>query len=289
MTDKKDISILIANYNNGHFFKDAFESLQRQTFKNWEAVIIDDCSTDNSVELITEMIKGDSRFRFYQNAINVGYQNTIVRAISLAKAEIFGRLDPDDTLHPEAIQHSLEAHRLNPEAGLVYSDWDKFDRNWVFQDHHKSEPVPELNKKYYNLYGEISPFSTFKMEIYNKTSGVDISIRRAEDKDIYMKMCELAPVVYIPSVLYNYRHHSGGLSTGDNALKAEFSHWCALVKMLDRRQVNLEDVFSEHIVSRSVLNKFIRKEKKEKRWLHNNLIGRILASAFRRKTATAHD
>ena len=93
-------SLLIANFNNGHYFSDCFRSLIAQTEKNWEAIVIDDASTDNSVEIISEMIKGDERFRFFQNEKNLGYQHTLVRAIELSQAEIFGRLDPDDALYP---------------------------------------------------------------------------------------------------------------------------------------------------------------------------------------------
>ena len=277
------VSILIANFNNGHYFREAFQSLLQQTCENWEAVVIDDCSTDGSPQIIASLIKDDPRFRYYENPQNLGYQKTLLRAIALSRAEIFGRLDPDDTLSPEALRLSLEAHRRNPQAGLVYSDLRVCDEQLVLKWIHSSEVVNVLDQKYYNLNGEISPFSTFKKVIYEKTSGIDISIRRAEDKDIYMKMCEVAPVVYLPAILYNYRHLSTGLSTGNNEFTAFFWHWAALVKMMDRRHVNLEDVFLEHIGKRSDLNEMIRQRNMQIRCFENNLLGRFIAVLIGRK------
>ena len=113
------ISILIANYNNGHFFKDCFDSLIAQTEQNWEAIVIDDCSTDNSVEIIKNLIKEDVRFKFYVNEKNIGYQKTLIRGIELSKSPIFARLDPDDALTCDALEESINAFNQNPKIGLV--------------------------------------------------------------------------------------------------------------------------------------------------------------------------
>ena len=63
-------SILIANYNNGKFFKDCYDSIINQTYDNWEAIIVDDHSADQSVELIKAIIKEDARFKLYENENN---------------------------------------------------------------------------------------------------------------------------------------------------------------------------------------------------------------------------
>lgn len=266
---KPAISILIANFNNGHFFKDAFDSLVAQTESNWEAIVIDDASTDNSVSVIKELIRGDDRFRFFENEVNIGYQKTLLRAVSLAKADIFGRLDPDDTLEPEAVEYSLNAHIAHPEVGLVYSDCAVYGEDGEFWSLHKCQQSNGTDKAYLNLQGEISHFSTFKMKLYNKTNGIDDTILRAEDKDIYMKMCELAPVLHLPTVLYNYRYHNGGSSTMRNEFKAYFWHWVALVKMMERRAVDIEDLFVEHIIDRATVDPFEERSIIRRRWIEN--------------------
>lgn len=261
MGGKPEISILIANYNNGHFFKDALLSLLRQTIVDWEAIVIDDGSTDNSVEVIRNLIRSDKRFRVYQNQVNLGYQKTISHAISLSRAELFGRLDPDDALHPEALELSVKAHHNFPEVGLVYSNIVYCDRNLQPTAILKGRQIEDLDESSYNLEGTIWPFATFKKDIYDKTSGIDVYNRRAEDQDIYLKMCEMAPVKYIDRETYYYRIHDQGASTMENRDKAFFWQWVALIKMAERREKNIEDLFNEYFAEACLLNIFKQRRK----------------------------
>ncbi|STD54073.1 glycosyltransferase family 2 protein [Empedobacter falsenii] len=244
------ISILIANYNNGHFFKDCYDSLIAQTYQNFEVVILDDCSTDNSVEVIKSIIGEDKRFKLFQNEENkkVGY--TKRRLVELASSEICGFLDPDDALEPQALESILNHHNNNIEVGLVYSNFIICNEKLEKQNVHHATQITALDEHYLNFKGEISHFTTFKKSIYNKTTGIDTFLKIAEDKDWYMKMCEVAPVLYIDEDLYLYRIHNGGISTNKNAEKAYFWHWVALIKMAERRNVNIEELFIDNFVNR---------------------------------------
>ena len=253
------ISILIANYNNGHFFKDCYDSLLAQTEKNWEAIVIDDCSTDNSVEIIKNLIAEDSRFRFFKNEKNIGYQKSLIRGIELSEAPIFARLDPDDALKPKAIELSLEAFGSNNEIGMTYTGFIFCDEKLNELKEHHCKQIESLNTDYYGFRGEISHFACFRKEVYNKTTGIDTFIKRAEDKDIYMKMCEIAEVKLIDNPQYLYRIHSGGVSNNKNSEKALFWHWVALIKMAERRNINIEDLFIEHYIPK---NKYLQLEDK---------------------------
>ncbi len=267
------ISILIANYNNGHFFKDCYDGLIAQTCQAWEAIVIDDCSTDNSVATIQKLTGNDFRFRFYENEYNIGYQKTIAKAIELSATDIFGRVDPDDALMPEAVELSLKAHEENPEVGLVYSNFIFCNEDLEKISSHKGKQITELDMDYFNFDAEISHFATFKKEMYHKTSGIDVFNKKAEDKDIYMKMCEAAPVKYIDEDLYLYRLHDGGISTNKNGDKAYFWHWVALIKMAERRNINLEELFLEKFVRSEIYQKEkeesqnLRDVLKKSRWL----------------------
>ena len=234
------ITILIANYNNGHFFTDCFNSLINQTEQNWEAIVIDDCSTDNSVEIIKSLIAEDSRFRFFKNEKNIGYQKSLIRGIELSEAPIFARLAPDDALKSKAIELSLEAFSSNNEIGMTYTGFIFCDEKLNELKEHHCKQIESLNTDYYGFRGEISHFACFRKEVYNKTTGIDTFIKRAEDKDIYMKMCEIAEVKLIDNPQYLYRIHSGGVSNNKNSEKALFWHWVALIKMAERRNINIE-------------------------------------------------
>ncbi|WP_419869063.1 glycosyltransferase family 2 protein [Chryseobacterium sp. CT-SW4] len=273
MTPPK-LSIIIANYNNGQYFQDCYDSLVKQTSDDWEAIIIDDGSTDDSVEVIKKIIAGNPHFRFFENENNMGYQKTLIRGIEISETPIFCRLDPDDLLREDAVEKSLEYHEKYPEVGLVYSNMYFCDNDLKVYDTHKAKQITELNYDYYNFHGEITQLATFKRSIYNLTSGIDSFIKRAEDKDIYMKMCEIAPVKHLDEELYYYRRIQGSLSWV--YYKAFFWHWVALIKMAERRNINLEDLFYEKMrnvfvipktqpFEKSIAFKFFRLEQKVKK------------------------
>ncbi|KIA82868.1 hypothetical protein OA84_04645 [Kaistella solincola] len=266
------ISIIIGNYNNGHYFIDAHRSLVEQTFTEWEAIVIDDASTDDSVSVIQQLISGESRFRFYQNPENRGYQRTVIRGIELAQADIFGRLDPDDVLYPKALELSIEEHLKYPEVGLVYTDLTVCDESLSVLYHHESVQITDLNEKYFLLAGEVGAFATFKKHFYQKAGGFDPSVKRAEDIDIYMRMCEVAPVKRLPLALYYYRFHNTSLSKMGNGDRAYFWHWTALIKMSERRDLNIEDTFIEHVASRAELDSFRNRVSSLKNWVDKNYL-----------------
>ena len=252
-------SILIANYNNGKYFQDCFQSIIAQTEKDWEAVILDDCSTDDSIEIIKEIIGEDVRFKIHINEKNQGVGFTKRSLVELASSEICGFVDPDDALEQNAIEMMLKAHSENPKVGLVYSNFTFCDEFLQKIKPHQATQITELDEKYYNFNGELSHFATLKKSIYNKTSGIDPYFKIAEDKDWYMKMCEVAPVLHLDESLYLYRLHDGGISTNVNAEKAFVWHIIALIKMSERRKIDLDDFF---------FNKFILREKVEKELLY---------------------
>ena len=283
------LSVIIANFNNGHFFEDAYRSLLSQTSDKWEAVVIDDASTDNSVEVIQKLFGGDPRFRFYQNEKNLGYQHTLVRAIELSQAEIFGRLDPDDALYPEAVEISLVAHQKHPEAGLVYSNLTVCDENLFPRSEHCSVQIENLDQNSLIFHGEISPFSTFKKKAYYLTSGIDPILKRSEDVDLYMKMCEVAPVLHIPKTLYLYRIHNKSASKMDNEERSYYWHWVALLKTAERRNLNLENIFVQNVVTRKELQVYKNRVLYIKNFIRENLIFSAIASVARKLGLTKHN
>lgn len=225
------ISILIANYNNGAYFKDCYDSLITQTSKEWEAIIIDDASEDDSVAVIEGLIKGDKRFRLYRNEKNIGYSGSVAKAISFSQAELFARLDPDDALASEAIEKSIAAHKQYPEVGLTYTNLMLCDSDLTPQRVEIKQQLPR-DALYFALRWEISHFSVFKRKIYDQTSGLDIYNLLAQDTDMYFKMWEIVPVLYIPHTSYYYRQHPKGISTSP----ATYLYlWMAIVKAFERR------------------------------------------------------
>jgi len=229
-------SILIANYNNGHFFKDCYISILNQAYQNWEVIIVDDCSTDDSVEVIKDCIKNDVRFKLFTNPLNKGCGYTKNRCAELARGAIIGFLDPDDTITTDALQIMVEEHKNNPEVAIITSKYDLVDLNLNFKNlgsHGSSIP---LGKSYLTFgEGALTAFASFKKEFYVKTANIDYKMKRAVDQDLYYKLEEQGEHLFIDKVLYNYRIHENSISANENLFKAKYWHFYAMINAYERR------------------------------------------------------
>lgn len=230
-------SVLVANYNNGRFFRDCYSSILAQSYSHWEVIIVDDASTDDSVERIEKLILDDARFKLFKNQENKGCGFTKRKCADLAKGDILGFLDPDDALYANALKLMVDAHFLNPDVSIVSSKHDNYDIELEFIEKARfGSNIPKnLSFLTYGL-GAITHFATFKRLHYFKTEGIDPKLKRAVDQDLYFKLEEQGKHLFIDAHLYKYRQYGGGISQGINKNKAEYSRFIALEKAFRRRK-----------------------------------------------------
>jgi glycosyltransferase involved in cell wall biosynthesis len=230
-------SILIANYNNGHFFNDCYQSILKQTYQNWEVIIVDDSSTDNSIEIIKQIIGDDHRFKLFVNKENKGCGYTKNRCAQLAQGEILGFLDPDDALVSNALDIMVNRHCSNSEAAIITSKYEFVDLEMNFKEASKyGFSLPPHTS--YLTYGKgaFTHFVTFKSKHYFQSCGIDPIMKRAVDQDLYYKLEEQGKHLFIDKVLYRYRVHKDSISCNDNLYKAEYWHFYAINKAYRRRK-----------------------------------------------------
>lgn len=214
-------SILIAHYNNSHFFRDCYESIIKQTYTNWEAIIVDDASSEDEKNKIKEIISGDSRFTFFENNKNSGVGITKSRLIELAQGEICGFVDPDDAITSTAIQRFMEVFASKENIVLTYSRFMTCDRNLTpISPFRSAMQVPNGNPYFFNFPIQIAHFVAFRKDIYQTTEKMNPKLRIGEDQDLYLKMYEKGKVQFINEVNYLYRTHEGGISQNDNKRKS---------------------------------------------------------------------
>lgn len=214
-------SVLIANYNNGRFFKDCYTSIVAQEYSNWEAVILDDASTDNSLEIIREIIGSDPRFRIFENAENSGVGITKSKLIEIADGEICGFIDPDDAVASDALSSAVAVFKQKKDIVLTYSKFAKCDEYLKPIEISKmADQVVNSSPFFFNCPVNIVHFVSFRKEVYEKTEKMNTEMKIAEDQDLYLKMYERGKVQFINKVHYLYRLHSGGISQNSNKPKS---------------------------------------------------------------------
>jgi glycosyltransferase involved in cell wall biosynthesis len=258
------ISILIANYNNGHFFKDCYDSIINQTYNNWEVIILDDASTDNSVEVIKSIIGDDERFSLIQNDVNQGVGYTKKRCIEYAKGEWCIFLDPDDALTNDAVSelcsivHNLENNKtVSGIAGCMYFCDDKLNINQAQSKGHL-ERLTRLRIQFkdnnlglkYNIPIVVHHIFMFNRELYYMTPGMNPIFRLSEDHDLILKLEEVGEIVFLNKQLYLYRKHKKAISAIQTE-KAIVLQWKAIFDAASRRNDNndmIEYIFIQELL-----------------------------------------
>ena len=224
-----------------------------QTYKNWEVIIVDDCSTDNSVAVMKRIIGGDSRFKIEINDKNRGCGFTKRRCAELASGEICAFLDPDDAITEEAISVMVAEHEKHPEASAIYSKPYICDEFLKIQSESTSYQIENSNPYFFDFEGKIFALLSYKKESYNSTEGISTYLQRAIDKDLVLKLYETGPCLLVDKAMYKYRMHTTGISTNINQDTAYFWYWVAIIDAAKRRNINVEDIYIEKSQSRKEL------------------------------------
>lgn len=121
------ISIITPNYNASKYIAATIESVQKQTYSNWELLIVDDCSTDNSVEIIKTFQKNDARIKLLELTQNAGPAIVRNEGIKQAQGNYLTFIDADDIWLPNFIETSLK--KIKESEGFVFASYHRFNED----------------------------------------------------------------------------------------------------------------------------------------------------------------
>lgn len=127
------ITVLMPVYNGEQFLPETIESVQAQTFTDWEFLILDDGSTDHSAEIVRRYAEKDARIRFVQNEHNMGVARTLNRGLALARGAYIARVDADDPLYRTRLAAQAAFLDAHPEVGVLGSGsvWERPDKTFI--------------------------------------------------------------------------------------------------------------------------------------------------------------
>lgn len=124
MTVNGLVSIIMPSWNTSNFISESIESVIKQTYKNWELIIVDDCSTDDTKDLLKKY--KDQRIKYFINEKNSGAALTRNKALREAQGEWIAFLDSDDLWAPEKIEHQIKFMKQNG-FNFSYTEYEKID------------------------------------------------------------------------------------------------------------------------------------------------------------------
>lgn len=242
MQGKPLISVLIANYNNGRYLLEAVDSIKHQNYDNWEIIIVDDGSSDDS-EKVYRKLQDDFRIKVFYNGANRGVGYTKRRCVESASGEICSFLDPDDVLIGEdALEVMVTEHQKHPKASMIYSGMYRADEQLRITRESPGKDIAPGSSALEMRSWPFHPLLAFKMSSYRKTEGVDEFMKNAEDYDLYYKLEEVGDVIHIDRMLYIQRNHPHSISLNENSNKSSVWHSYACVKAMKRRGLTDESL-----------------------------------------------
>ncbi|PER82243.1 glycosyltransferase family 2 protein [Bacillus cereus] len=208
---KPCISIITPSYNASSFIKETIQSVQSQTYKNWEMIIIDDVSKDNTCELIKEEIKKDNRIRLIELQENGGAAIARNTGINCAKGKYIAFLDSDDLWLPEKLEKQV-AFMQNNDLAFSFTSYQIMD-----QDGNLTEKVVQVPEKInYNglLKNTIIGCLTVMLDI-EKLGKVQMpNIRTRQDTATWLKILKQGHYAYgLDEVLSKYRKVENSISS----------------------------------------------------------------------------
>lgn len=185
--NKYNVSIIMGVYNGSKFIRDSIDSIINQTYKNWEFIICDDCSSDNTINILEEYAQKDSRIKILRNDKNLGLAATLNRCLENCTGEYIARQDDDDISMPNRLEKQMKFLRDNEHFSLVGSRAYLIDKdNNIWGKSSTSVEVPAA-KNLLNGPCFIHPSIMIKKSVLEELNGYDAKALRVEDYDLWFR------------------------------------------------------------------------------------------------------
>lgn len=203
------ISVILPVYNGAKFVGKSIESVLNQTYKNLELIIVNDCSKDNTLEVISAYAAGDSRIRILNNETNQKLPRTLNNGFRAATGDYLTWTSDDNRYHPEALARMAEILDTMPEIGLVYTDFSIVDMEGNLISEMKEGEPAEIRYK-----DNVGACFLYRHSLADAAGEYDPDLFLAEDYEFFIRCykCCGGSFYHIPEDLYDYGRHDANLS-----------------------------------------------------------------------------
>lgn len=213
------VSVIMPSWNTANYIASSIQSVVNQTYKKWELIIVDDCSTDNTDEVVAQF--NDSRIRYLKNDVNIGAALTRNRAMREAQGEWIAFLDSDDLWSATKLENQIQFMKKN-NLIFSYHEYEKIDEEGKPLNIYVSGPTIVTKRKMYN-YGY--PGCLTFMYSAKEMGLIQIKdIKKNNDYAILLQLCKKADCVLLKSNLAQYRIRKKSISH-DKLYKKLKSHY----------------------------------------------------------------
>ena len=238
------VSVIQPVFNAELFLNKTIESILTQTYKDFEYILVDDGSTDNSNEILRRYSNQDKRIKVYTLVTNMGYNYALNYAVSVSCGEYLFRIDSDDIIENDVLENRLKILKSDSSIALVSGSSKLFITNFIEKSVTRILPSSPSTISWLLCFGNPITHSSalFKKEIFNKCGGYDM-LRNVEDWILWNKFAKYGHIKIEQKGDVYYRYHknqSTSLNKNDPQFKSKIT---SVIK------ANLLNLFGDNILT----------------------------------------
>ncbi len=207
------VSVIIPTYQRSHIVSQAINSVLAQTYKDYEIIVVNDGSQDNTPQVLAQF--SDTRITAIHQT-NQGLSAARNTGIRSARGKYIAFLDDDDLWEPQKLEKQISILEANPNFGLIYSDALFFsDENGLLgSSYNQAFPTPNLQVLWTLFRYNYIPVLTVvvRRNCLDEVGLFDETLRSCEDHDLWLRLIEKFPIYFLNEVLARYRNSSNNLS-----------------------------------------------------------------------------
>ena len=226
------LSVTVLNYNYGSYLPQCLDSILAQTFQDFELIVIEDCSTDNSLDVVKPYLS-DPRVRLVSHATNVGYSGSLIEGTELhSTGDYVTVISADDVVRrPDAFERQIELLAAHPEAAFCFSGYDRFasESGQILHKHQSYQgsrviPGRDFLREYLTRQGVqvLHSGTMLRKSAYDRAGGYRRDLRITLDLAMWPVLSLQGDVVYCDDDLYAYRTHGTQMSSSFRKQQANF-------------------------------------------------------------------
>lgn len=253
------ITVLMSVYNGERWLDEAIKSVLNQTFSDLEFIIVNDGSTDQSLEIINKFAAADPRIVVI-NKPNSGLADSLNCGLAKARGNWIARLDADDVCESERLERQYKIGMSSPDIVLVGSSSQQIDEHGSLTTAHR---YPARHNKLYRhlISGRFFAHSSafFRKNKVTSLGGYNPSFFRAQDYDLWLRLLDAGRFVCVNEPLIRFRVHHNMISNYKNTLPSVLFRWVALT-LFQLRKLGYGHLIECNNVNFNALTKFVETE-----------------------------
>lgn len=220
------LSVTVLNYNYAHFLPNCLDSILGQSFSDFELILINDTSTDNSLDVIKPYLS-DPRVRLIDHQKNKGFVASLIEGAEASRGLYISVISADDwVVDPTAFEQQINVLEKNPKAVMAFSAYGLYADNTTLT--HLSRAAssnyvrPGLSVfQDFILQGYPQHSGTMvRKSAYEQIGGYDPTLRWSVDAQLWLGLCHFGEIAYIDKMLYAYRRHPSSMSKDTASLRS---------------------------------------------------------------------